>query len=48
MQTSEKTSGNAEDKASSIYISVDHLKQGEYQLHLMCEEKIIKTVRFKK
>ena len=48
MQTKEKQNINSEDKSSQIYICVDHLKQGIYQLHLMCKEKIIKTIKFKK
>lgn len=35
-------------KDARIYISIDHLKQGMYQLHLMCKEKIVKTIKFKK
>jgi len=39
---------NSQTKGARIYISVDHLKHGMYQLHLMCKEKIIKTIKFKK
>ena len=48
MQTKEKLNSSSEDKSSQIYISVDHLKEGIYQLHVMCKEKIIKTIKFKK
>lgn len=33
---------------SSIYVSIDHLKKGAYQLHILCKEKIVKTIKFKK
>lgn len=48
MKANVKSNSDSEKTAASIYISVDHLKQGDYQLHLMCKEKIIKTVIFKK
>jgi len=48
MQVNEKSNGDPEDKTSRIYINVDHLKQGEYQLHLMCKDKVIKTISFNK
>jgi len=48
MPIKHKSTKDSEDKSSRIYISVDHLKQGMYQLHLMCKEKIIKTITFKK
>ena len=48
MQANEKPQANSSESSSNIYISVDHLKQGVYQLHLICKEKIIKTVKFKK
>jgi hypothetical protein len=37
-----------EPVASKLYISIDHLKEGMYQLHLTCKEKIVKTINFKK
>ncbi len=48
MNTNEKQDGKFNEGVSKLYISVDHLKSGAYQLHLMCKEKIIKTIKFKK
>jgi len=48
MPDKEKNTRNSGDKSSRIYISIDHLKQGAYQLHLTCKEKIIKSITFKK
>jgi len=33
---------------SKIYMSIDHLKTGNYQLNIMCDNEIIKTLKFKK
>lgn len=39
---------NPKNKASKIYINIDHLKDGLYQLHLLKENKVIKKLNFKK
>lgn len=39
---------NQKTKTSKIYINVDHLKDGLYQLHLLKENKVIKKLNFKK
>ncbi|ULC57939.1 hypothetical protein MBM09_08400 [Flaviramulus sp. BrNp1-15] len=33
---------------SKIFMSIDHLKEGTYQLNIMCDNKIVKTLKFKK
>lgn len=35
-------------KPSQLYIAIDHLKEGNYQLNIMCENDVIKSVAFKK
>lgn len=47
MTTDKNHQKNTEEKPP-IYISIDHLKKGAYKLHLMCKEKIVKTINFKK
>ena len=39
---------NHKNKTSKIYINVDHLKEGLYQLNLLKENKVIKKLNFKK
>ncbi len=48
MQTKHSSSDDIENKDARIYISIDHLKKGMYQLHLMCKDKIVKSIKFKK
>ncbi len=48
MEANITPNSSSDTKDSKIYISIDHLKHGMYQLHLMCKDKIIKTVKFKK
>jgi len=43
---SKKKDNNKE--SSAIYISIDHLKDGIYQLHILYENEIIKSVKFRK
>ena len=33
---------------SKIFMSIDHLKKGLYQLNIICDNKIIKTLKIKK
>lgn len=39
---------NQKSKTSKIYINVDHLKEGLYQLNVLKENKVIKKLNFKK
>lgn len=31
-----------------IYLSIDHLKSGKYQLNILLDNKVIKTISIKK
>ena len=44
-QVNDKTSNQ---DSSKIYMSIDHLKKGIYELNIMCDDKIFKTVKFRK
>jgi len=33
---------------SKIFLSIDHLKTGDYQLNIMCKNEVIKTLKFQK
>ena len=33
---------------SQLYIAIDHLKNGTYQLNIMDKNNVVKTVEFKK
>lgn len=35
-------------KDNQIFLSVDHLKTGVYELNILLENKVIKTVKIKK
>jgi len=40
---------NEENKESKpIYLSIDHLKDGNYVFNIMLENKIIKSIKLKK
>jgi hypothetical protein len=36
------------EKLSIIYMSIDHLKQGMYQLNIICDNKIVESLKIKK
>ena len=42
-QVNDKTNSN---DSSKIYMSIDHLKKGIYVFHIMCDNKIFKTLKF--
>ncbi len=33
-------------KDETIYLSIDHLKEGSYKLNLLLKNEIIKTIKF--
>ncbi|MBB5269203.1 MULTISPECIES: hypothetical protein [Algibacter] len=36
------------DENQNIYLSIDHLKKGQYLLNIMLNNKIIKSIKLKK
>ncbi|SFD38368.1 hypothetical protein [Algibacter pectinivorans] len=36
------------DDNQNIYLSIDHLKKGQYLLNIMLNNKIIKSIKLKK
>jgi len=47
MQVERKPKKNKEEPAK-IYLSTDHLKKGQYELHLLSDTEVIKVIPFKK
>lgn len=44
-----KNTNNTESKVpSQLYIAVDHLKDGTYQLNIMNNNAIVSSIKFKK
>ncbi|MBC3847276.1 hypothetical protein H8K90_12840 [Winogradskyella echinorum] len=44
-----KTTGKAENNLpSQLYIAVDHLKDGTYQLNIMSNNTIVSSIKFEK
>lgn len=39
---------NKSDKKSVVYLSIDHLKKGSYNLRITLKQKIIKSIFFNK
>tara|TARA_R100000935_G_scaffold58415_2_gene95418 strand:- start:102846 stop:102986 length:141 start_codon:yes stop_codon:yes gene_type:complete len=37
-----------QDKEDKIYLSIDHLKKGKYQLHILLNNKVLKSVKISK
>ncbi|MFC0604200.1 hypothetical protein [Winogradskyella pulchriflava] len=40
--------GTEKDKERDIYMSIDHLKKGKYQLRIIQENEVVKLVRIEK
>ncbi|WP_169815706.1 hypothetical protein [Pseudotamlana agarivorans] len=34
------------DKETTVFMSIDHLKKGKYELKILLDNKVIKTVQF--
>ncbi len=43
-----KKNDNPENKPSKIYLSIDHLKEGNYKLNITLKNKVIKSVKLNK
>lgn len=48
MEANLKSKDNPENKASKIYLSIDHLRKGNYKLNITLENKVIKTIKLSK
>ena len=48
MANTVKSNDNTENKSSKIYLSIDHLKEGNYKLNITLKNKVIKTVKLNK
>lgn len=45
MDTKDKLNDSPENKVSKIYLSIDHLKSGKYNLNITLKDKVIKTIK---
>ncbi|AFL82509.1 hypothetical protein Aeqsu_3071 [Aequorivita sublithincola DSM 14238] len=43
-----KNSLEKNKKDDVIYMSIDHLKQGKYELKILLDNKVLKTIKFLK
>ncbi|NNL79974.1 MAG: hypothetical protein HKO67_05770 [Flavobacteriaceae bacterium] len=48
MTTTHTNQEENNEEQAKIFMSIDHLKAGNYKLHLLCKDKVIKTIKFKK
>ena len=48
MQIDRDQQKKKEEKPAKIYMSTDHLKQGDYEIHLLSKTEVIKVISFKK
>ncbi|PWK19673.1 hypothetical protein [Xanthomarina spongicola] len=35
-------------KEDKIYLSIDHLKEGQYQLNILLKDKVVKSIKINK
>ncbi|PKA84244.1 hypothetical protein ATE92_2424 [Ulvibacter sp. MAR_2010_11] len=40
--------GDIENSIPEIYLTIDHLKSGDYKFHIVERQKVIKTISVKK
>lgn len=40
--------GDIESSLPEIYLTIDHLKTGDYKIHIVEKHKVIKTISIKK
>jgi len=43
-----KNSPNSEKKEDVIYMSIDHLRQGKYELKILLNNKVMKSIKILK
>lgn len=43
-----KDSSDTNNKNDVIFMSIDHLKQGKYELKILLHNKVMKSVKFQK
>lgn len=41
---SDKTNNSEELKTDKIYLNIDHLKNGQYELQILLNNKVVKSV----
>ena len=48
MNSEDNKEGDSQKRTSKIYLSIDHLKRGTYNLNITLKDKVIKTIKLKK
>lgn len=43
-----KPDNDSKNEPSKIYLSIDHLKEGNYKLNITLKNKVIKSIKLKK